>query len=42
MLKKTVCMCVDMKYTITVCYVVVVMSGTDFLLQYGDIKELMK
>jgi hypothetical protein len=38
MLKKTVCRCVDMKYTITMCYVVVVMSGAVFMLQYGDIK----
>jgi hypothetical protein len=41
MLKKNVCTCIDMECIITLCYVVVVMSGTDSILQYGDIKEFM-
>ena len=40
MLKKNVCVCVDMECIITLCYVVV-MSGTDSISQYGDIKEFM-
>jgi hypothetical protein len=41
MLKKTLCMCIDMKCNITLCYVVVVMSGTDCILQYGDIIDII-
>jgi hypothetical protein len=37
MLENTLSMGVGMKHVITLYYVVVVMSGTGFILQYGDI-----
>jgi hypothetical protein len=38
MLKKNVSVCVNMKRIITLCYVVVVISGTNLILQYDDVK----